>query len=274
MDSVVLINGQWQGGADRVTLDGAKEIEDLYLMQENHVCVPVSSQTESLACAHDVIGYSAICTQTQTALALLRRKSANYVFTIGGGCDADVASILYANETYNGDLAVLWMDAHGDCNTPASSRTHLFYGMPIRALLGDCGKFFSGEYEFLKPDQLMHLGGRDIEPEEKAFLHARQIPVFSDMYSDLLVDEIVAAVQQTGKRNLYIHLDLDVLDPTEFPHVPVPVAGGLSVKRLFPLLTELRSRIHVVGFGLFEYEPCGRKVDLISQLVRFGLAKR
>jgi len=102
----------------------------------------------------------------------LQNENADYVFTVGGGCDADIASILYANERYDSDLVVLWMDAHGDINEPSSSGTHLFYGMPIRALLGDCGKSFLDIINKpLIPDQFIHFGGRDIEPEEKTFIY-------------------------------------------------------------------------------------------------------
>ena len=61
--------------------------------------------------------------------------SPDKLFTLGGGCDADVPCLLYLNEEYRGDLTVIWFDAHGDLNTPEESATSLFYGMPLRSLM-------------------------------------------------------------------------------------------------------------------------------------------
>ncbi|WP_368501527.1 arginase family protein [Phascolarctobacterium sp.] len=57
------------------------------------------------------------------------------MFSVGGGCDADVPVIAYLNKKYGGKLTVLWLDAHGDLNSPQESQTGLFYGMPARTLL-------------------------------------------------------------------------------------------------------------------------------------------
>ena len=79
------------------------------------------------------------------------------------------------------------------------------------------------------------------------------------------------AIALTGKGHLYIHLDLDVLDPAEFPFTAVPVEAGLPLNRLLPLLNLLRQKTDLTGFGIFEYIPSGAKCDALEQLMRFGL---
>ncbi len=271
MSKLNLINPQWQGGADIAVLSGTREIEEYYIKDAPVLRVPLSKSEDGLAIEHCIAGYSVIEEQTQAALAILRESGAGRVFTVGGSCDADVASILYLNEVYNGDLAVLWLDAHGDINSPAESSTHLFYGMPVRMLLGGCGGAFANlNYKPMSPRQFINVGGRALDAAESSFMRLHQIPIIPALATDLQA-AVMQAVTLTGKRHLYIHLDLDVLDPDEFPYTAVPVEAGLPLKQLPPLLTMLRQKTGLVGFGIFEYIPSGAKCDALEQLVRFGL---
>lgn len=272
MSKLNLINPQWQGGAEITTLYGTHEIEELYMKDADFARVPVSESADALASEYDIVGYRAIEQQTGAALTILRDSGADRTFTFGGSCDADVASILYANERYKGDLAVLWLDAHGDINAPWESSTHLFYGMPVRMLLGDFGDAFADFTQRpLAPQQFINLGGRDLDEAESIFMQRQQIPIIPAQGVSDLSDTVLKAIALTGKRHLYIHLDLDVLDPADFHNTPVPVEAGLRLDLLLPLLTELRQKADLIGFSIFEYLPVGAKCDAIEQLVRFGL---
>lgn len=271
MNKLNLINPQWQGGADIAVLAGTREIEALYLKDAAFVRVPVSEDT-GLTAENGILGYRVIQSQTQAALAILRDSGAERVFTVGGSCDADAASILYANERYRGDLAVLWLDAHGDLNAPEESATHLFYGMPVRMLLGGCGEAFADVVQTpMEPRQFVHIGVRDLEAAESRFMRRHMIPLIPARGAADLPGAVREALKRSGKRYLYIHLDLDVLDPVDFPHTPVPAGAGLPVSELLTLLTALRQETDPVGFGIFEYIPAGAKCDAMEQLVRFGL---
>ncbi len=271
MSKLNLINPQWQGGAEIAALAGTREIEELYIKDVPCVRAPLSGGEDELAVEHGIAGYRVIEEQTGAALAILLESGADRVFTVGGSCDADVASILYLNEVYHGDLAVLWLDAHGDINSPAESATHLFYGMPVRMLLGDCGDAFAGlHYKPLAPRQFINVGGRALDEAESDFMQCHQIPVIPALATDLQ-DAVMQAVARTGKGHLYVHLDLDVLDPAEFPYTAVPTDAGLPLKQLLPLLNTLKQKTDLIGFGIFEYIPSGAKIDALEQLVRFGL---
>lgn len=272
MSKLNLINPQWQGGAEIATLTGTREIEELYIKDAPCAHVPLSGGADDLETELDIVGCRVIEQQTQAALAILRQSGADRVFTVGGSCDADVASILYLNEVYNGDLAVLWLDAHGDINSPAESASHLFYGMPVRMLLGDCGGAFADlHYKPLAPRQFINAGGRAFDKAESDFLQRHQIPVIPARGAADIADAVMEAFKLTGKGHLYVHLDFDVLDPAEFPFTPVPIEAGLPIKQLLPLLTVIRQKTDLIGFGMFEYIPSGAKCDALEQLVRFGL---
>lgn len=271
MSKLNLINPQWQGGADISVLAGTREIEELYLKDAPLIRVDVSENT-TLAEVNGILGYREIKAQTNAALAILRNSRAGRVFTVGGSCDADAASIIYMNELYHGDLAVLWLDAHADLNAPEESVTHLFYGMPVRMLLGGCGEAFDDVVRTpMEPRQFIHLGVRDLEAAESRFMRRHRMPLIPARGTADLPGAVLEALKRSGKRHLYIHLDLDVLDPADFPHTPVPVAAGLPVSELLKLLAALKQVTDLVGFGMFEYIPAGAACDAMEQLVRFGL---
>jgi len=183
-----------------------------------------------------------------------------------------VASILYLSEYYKGDLAVLWIDAHGDINAPSESSTHLFYGMPVRMLLGDCGGAFAGlKFKPLSPRQFINIGGRALDDAESSFMRREQIPIIPARGDADLPGTVMQAVTLTGKGHVYVHLDLDVLDPADFPYTAFPVEAGIPMNQLLPLLTTLRQKTDLIGFGIFEYIPSGAKCSALEQLVRFGL---
>lgn len=111
------------------------------LNEKAHVCAEISKDPLPSVRTHGVIGYEMILAQTENAIQCLEKYHPSHFLTIGGGCDADLASIAYLNERYGGDLTVIWFDAHGDMNAPEESETGLFYGMPARMLMEPCYDF-------------------------------------------------------------------------------------------------------------------------------------
>ncbi|MBR5229038.1 MAG: arginase family protein, partial [Firmicutes bacterium] len=240
MNRFIFVNPQWQGGNDMDTYHGAREIEDFYLYDVEYTELEVSQDSISLKDGEKIIGQDIILKQTENALEMLRFAKRGKSLTVGGGCDADVASIYYLNQHFTGDLAVLWFDAHGDLNTPSESGSKLFYGMPVRTLLGESdGVFDHIITEPLQTDQIINVGGRVLDDTETAHFEKSGIPVIPVHNNERLFEDICQAVRATGKRRLYIHLDLDVLDPCDEVSTPVPEADGLSADKLMPLLERL-----------------------------------
>lgn len=270
---MILINPQWQGGADTTTRDAALFIANEYLTKEDYRLVPTDLSRSGLVTENQIIGYSVIRRQTQQAYSILKDALPSRVFTIGGGCDADIASILYLNEYYHGNLSVLWFDSHGDINSERESDTHLFYGMPVRALLGECcgGSFPLRAVRWLKPDQIINIGGRDLDPAERSYMESAGIPRIST-FDDKMPGRLMRELSMAGTSHIYIHFDLDVLDPREFPATPVPSPDGISIHLALETLRRLKRDCDVAGYGLFEYVPeldGGRK---IRPFLAYGLS--
>ncbi len=113
------VNAQWQGGSDPVTRDGANEIAGFYLEGQEYAEMPVSSdETEAAVKKNGIIGFDILCRQMHAAYRKLQEEEPDTILTLGGGCDADVPAVVYLLEKYQGDLGILWLDAHGDLNTP------------------------------------------------------------------------------------------------------------------------------------------------------------
>lgn len=264
---------QWQGGGqDTSTYEGALAIKKQYLGQKAFSDIEVS--LEDCSIENNIFGYKPIVRQLERCKNLVMQEKPATIFTIGGGCDIDIVPVSYLNSKLKGDFTVLWLDAHGDLNTPESSRTKAFHGMPLRALLGegDAG-VLSQAFSVLRPSQVILLGGRDLEDAELHYVeehHIKRLKV-SDMESN--INHVVDAIKSKGPDNIYLHIDLDVLDPREFPFVQVPVPDGLKVETLSYLLTVLRQQFNIWGLSLVEYQPANKQQsEILKNIIEMGSA--
>lgn len=267
MKKTLLLNAQWQGGGDLGACHGARDL--VRRSGAPFLEVPVSTEPVTSE-VHGILGYEVLREQMAAAGALLRQEAPDKLFTVGGSCDGDIPSILWLNEMYGGDLTVIWMDAHGDCNAPWESESHLLYGMPLRFLLGEGGEALAESITPpLRPAQLIHLCGRDFDPPEAAYFEKAGITVLPEEPGETLIRRLDEALGAKGNAHVYLHLDLDVLDSVTFPATPLPVPDGLPEGRLWDVLDLLKT-YPLVGMGLYEYKPDGRDYPLLQRLMEFG----
>lgn len=265
----LLVNGQWQGGADICTLHGAKEIENFYLDGINYDEAAVSTDESSLRVENGIVGYQILKTQMAQVLRQLTADQPDQLFTIGGGCDADFPSIAYMNQKYGGKLKILYFDAHGDINSPEESESRLFYGMPLRCLMPDFShSLLPAANCGIRPEQIIHIGARDLDNSESRFMEENNIHrITVEQAARIDFSQLPIAADE----KVYIHLDLDALEPQDFPHVPLPVPGGIPARTLTQLLEEIKNSRCIVGVGIFEYKPCGQGNPLLKHLIQYGL---
>ena len=267
-----LIFPQWQGGGpDLSTYYGTREFRSLYLDQVPATEIAVDTGAATAA-GHTIFGYEPIAKQMRRAHDCVWQAAPDTLFTLGGGCDAAIPAAAYLNHKYNGDLTVLWFDSHGDLNTPASSPSGYFYGMPLRTLLGegDAGMLAQIPVK-LHPRQVVMLGVRDLDAEEQAYIHEHDIPAVSVEDAQRRMDGILALVRSKNHARLYIHIDLDVLEPAQFPYVPLPVPHGLAMEALQALLCALHENFEIVGLDLMEYNTTGEKrFPLFAEISKIG----
>jgi arginase len=186
-------------------------------------------------------------------MAQLRAEAADRILTVGGTCGVEAAPVGYLNERYGGDLAVVWLDAHGDLNTPESSPSANFHGMILRTLLGEGpAEYVSDLRRPLTPAQVFLAGTRDLDPPEMEFITERAIAATPpNQFAD--PSALVEKIESRGFRHVYLHLDLDALNPTDFPATLIPTPGGPSLVEVCGMMQSLSRAFDVVGFSIVEY---------------------
>jgi arginase len=271
-DDLSLLLPEWQGyGLDSSVAAGARAIAGLF---GPGAFVEIDApDKEALAVEDGVPGLSSIAARARRTLDAIRERRPSRIFTVGATCGVEFAPVAYLNDRYRGDLAVVWLDAHGDLNTPQTSPSGRFHGMILRTLLG-AGPvpLVSLLPRRLAPTQIILAGTRDLDRDEAVFISDAAVSVLTP--ADLLVpDRIAGRVRAAGFTKLYVHLDLDVVDPVDFPDSLVHAPGGVSLDQIVETVRDLARAFDVVGFSTVEFRP--RSVDAIGRvrhlLVRCGV---
>ena len=262
-DDLSLLLPEWQGsGRDPAVAAGARAIAALFDVGE---FVEVGApDVEALTVDAGVLGLASIAERTKQTLAVLAERQPARVFTVGGNCGVELGPVSYLNARYRGNLAVVWLDAHADLNTPESSPSGCFHGMVLRTLLGaGPAALVDALPRPLDPPQIVLAGARDLDRDEATFISNAAISLLNP--ADVLVPDRVAGRIRAGAfTRVYLHVDVDVLDPVEFPDALVPSPDGLSLANLTWLLRDLASRFDVVGFSVVEFRP--RSVTGLARL--------
>ena len=141
-------------------------------------------------------------------------------------------------------LALVWIDSHGDLNTPESSTSGNLWGMPFRMLLDE---------GVVAPEDAALLGARSLDPPEVEYM--------ASVGLDDSLDRALAGVSAT-----YVALDLDVLDPSEVD-VLIPEPDGLSADELEALLRDLAGRTTIAGIGVTGLFATDRNAALATRML-------
>ncbi|WP_207453157.1 arginase family protein [Herbiconiux sp. SYSU D00978] len=263
---------QWQGsGSSRAMrlLDGAAAIAgDLPQASTVTVDVPLEAGDDEGTLVRRVSSIALVRDRLTRTLAEVDGPA----IVIGGDCGVELGAIPRALDRE--DAAVVWLDAHADLNTPESSPSRAFHGMVLRTLLGD-GVPALVPSPPLAPSRLVLAGTRATDAAESEFLAASGVRVLPPEALD--PDALVEAVAATGASSVYLHIDLDVLDPAEFAGIGFPEPFGLTVAGLVGLIRALRERFGFAGAGLCEFapsSPAAAEDDLASILRIVGALAR
>src|SRR5918996_260681 len=141
-------------------------------------------------------------------------------------------------------LAVVWLDAHGDLNTPETSPSGNAWGMPLRMLLDD---------GVVRPEDVALVGARNLDPPEVEYLAATGID-----------DSLERALEQADA--VYVALDLDVLEPSEAAMF-MPEPNGPTVRELEAVLRDVVSRTRLAGMGVTGHLAEERNVLVVTRLL-------
>jgi arginase len=202
-------------------------------------------------------------------------------FCLGGECAFIIGALTSLKTVHKGKPGMVWMDAHGDFNTPETSPSGFIGGMPLALACGR-GPKLSPEIEASRPllneEQVVHIGSRSLDPgEDDALLSSIKVFSAKDTQKKGVRDIARQTAQHLSDSSEWIiaHLDVDVFDPSIMPGVNFPEPGGLTRDDILEIFRALQSTGKLKVVDLTAYNPLGDRnnrgrsllLDLAPKLV-------
>jgi arginase len=177
------------------------------------------------------------------------------------GGDHSIAIGTLSGLAVSGPGGVLWLDAHGDLNTPETSPSGNVHGMPLAAVLGVCGDDFARDglrLPAVDPERVALVGVRSLDPGEQALVRDLGVAVYT--ISDIDRRGVESVMEEALERiagGSFVHasVDLDVVDPELAPGVGNPVRGGLSYREAHLALELVAEAAILDSIELVEVNP-------------------
>ncbi|WP_254534833.1 arginase [Halomarina litorea] len=220
-----------------------------------------------------------LCTRLSDEVADVLDEG-SFPLVLGG--DHSIAIGTVGGAARDADLGVVWFDAHGDFNTPATTPSGNIHGMPLAALLGE-GEFADSEWgpaPNVSEENVALVGIRSLDDAEREALRDTDVTVFTmsdiDRRGITAVTEEALDVASDGTDGIHVSLDLDWLDPDEAPGVGTPVRGGVTYREAHAAM-ELVADRDVRSMEAVEVNPIldqhNRTAELAVELCASALGK-
>ncbi|NLY49974.1 MAG: arginase [Firmicutes bacterium] len=274
-------------GPSAIRYAGVRErLESLGYEVHDQGNIPVSLREERPAAVDERLRYLSEIQATSELLAEAVRKAleAGALPLVLGG-DHSIAIGTLAGAASVKQCGVIWIDAHGDFNTPETTSSGNIHGMPLAASLGrgderlvSCGGFVAKA----KEKNVALIGARDLDPEERESLRQSRISVFTmqdidEMGMKRVMRQALAAALD-GTEGFVLSLDMDALDPLEAPGVGTPVRGGLTYREAHLAMELLAETGALIAMEVVEVNPVldtrNQTAELAVELIASALGKR
>ncbi|HEX4494113.1 MAG TPA: arginase family protein [Thermoanaerobaculia bacterium] len=216
----------------------------------------------------------------QTVLAILRQiasfverveQEGSLSLILSGGCLASLG-VVAGLQRRGHDVGVVWIDAHGDCNTPATSPSGYWDGMALAALRGlslpELRERMGGAP--LAADAVIHLAGRAFDPLEAGNIESLGLACVPS--AQLAAGETRELLRRASHdRSLYLHVDVDGIDPRDAPAVGFPVSDGVRLAEVLGCRDDLppatAMTFSALSFDRATPDEAARTVDACLRLV-------
>ena len=180
-----------------------------------------------------------------------------------------LAGLYRARQTQPG---LVWIDAHGDINTPVTSPSGNVHGMPLA---------FALEEKAVVPERTVLLGLRDVDAGEKRAIRKLGVRAYTmtdiDRFGMERVIEEAIGITGAGPRSVHVSFDMDGIDPSEAPGVGTPVRGGISYREAHLAMEALAASGTLGSIEVTEINPIlddrNRTAQLAVELILSGLGK-
>jgi arginase len=171
-------------------------------------------------------------------------------------------------------IGLIWVDAHGDMNTPATTTSGNVHGMPLAALLGSEPAELAriGQRSpAVRPEKTVILGVRNLDDLEKDRIRESRVHLFTmkdiDRHGIAVVMKRALAIAGAGTLGVHVSADLDVCDPVIAPGVGTPVKGGLDYREAHMVMEMIADSGRLLALDLVEINPI---LDVQNQTAVLG----
>jgi arginase len=181
-------------------------------------------------------------------------------------------------------LGLIWVDAHGDMNTPETTASGNVHGMPLAALLGHEPLELAsiGFSPSVQPEHTVLLGVRNLDDQEKEQIRRSGVHVFTmkDIDRDGIarIAERALTVAAAGTGGIHISFDMDVCDPSIAPGVGTAVKGGLNYREAHMVMELVADSRRLVALDIVEVNPTldlrNVTAEFATELAQSALGKR
>ena len=200
--------------------------------------------------------------EVQTSFELMRavakhvrraREARQFPIVLAGNCNAALG-VLAGLGPHTG---VVWLDAHGDFNTPQTTRSGFLDGMTLATATGRCWTEMARSIEGFEPvpdEAVVLLGARDLDPGEEAALARSKVIRLSADAATIGIQSVLQSLSQEMAQ-FYLHLDMDALDPIEGRANSYSARGGFSSTDLQTLLSRIAGKLPIKALTIAGYDP-------------------
>jgi arginase len=195
-----------------------------------------------------------------------------------------IAGLALRARAQNKRLGVLWIDAHGDLNTDASSPSGNIHGMPLAASLG-LGALeltsIGGEFPKVAAKNVVLVGTRDLDEGERVNIRKQGVNIFTMEEIDKHGMAVIMAKALRKLRDvdmLHVSFDLDAVDPSVAPGVGTPVKGGLDYREAHLIMETLNESGLMTSLEIVEVNPIldnrNQSAEFAVELIQSGFGKK
>ncbi len=198
------------------------------------------------------------------------RNSGYFPVTLSGNCNYSA----FGNLSGKNRTGVIWFDAHGDFNTPETTPSGFFDGTCLNAIVGNSWKAVVNNMNDFTPvpeENVIFIGARDLDEAEAELIENSKCETVSvDELSGSKLNEQLDLLKNRVD-DLYIHIDMDVLDVNEFKANHYAVPNGLTVEQLNEVVKLAKEKIKIsgIGFASFDaaYDTDNKAVKIVEEVI-------